>query len=137
MPTPKPRPPARVWRKAPADLVACFEAALPRDARVERRQMFGCPCAFVGGQMFTGMHEHRVVVRLPAEACARLVAAEAAAPFEPMGRRMREYVVVPEPVVRDATALGRWMRRALRYAAALPPKRAARPAAAGARTRRR
>jgi TfoX/Sxy family transcriptional regulator of competence genes len=31
---------------------------------VERRSMFGCPVAFVNGNMFTGVHNDEVSVRL-------------------------------------------------------------------------
>jgi len=47
---------APVWRKSPDDLIALFYAALPEDPRVERRKMFGYPCAFVGGNLFSGLH---------------------------------------------------------------------------------
>ena len=53
-----------VWRKSPDDLIALFYAALPEDPRVERRKMFGYPCAFVGGNLFTGLHQEDVIVRL-------------------------------------------------------------------------
>ena len=55
---------ASVWRKSPGDLVALFYGALLDDPRVERRQMFGYPCAFVGGNLFTGLHQESVIVRL-------------------------------------------------------------------------
>lgn len=84
--------------------------------------MFGYPCAFVGGNMFAGLHEHRTVVRLGADEAARRVAAGAAVPFEPMGRVMREYVVVPADTALDARALARWIQQAFRYVASLPPK---------------
>jgi hypothetical protein len=55
---------ASVWRKSPDDLIALFHAALPDDPRIERRKMFGYPCAFVGGNLFTGLHQENVIVRL-------------------------------------------------------------------------
>jgi TfoX/Sxy family transcriptional regulator of competence genes len=112
----------RAWEKAPPALVARFKYALPHDARVEPRQMFGYPCAFVGGNMFAGLHEHRVVVRLGTEAAARHVAAGTAAAFEPMGRPMREYVVVPSDAAEETKALAAWVDRGFRFTAGLPPK---------------
>jgi hypothetical protein len=52
------------WRKTPEQLVNTFLAALPEDARVERRKMFGYPCAFVNGNMFTGLHQENLIIRL-------------------------------------------------------------------------
>jgi TfoX/Sxy family transcriptional regulator of competence genes len=110
------------WKKAPPALVAAFDAALPDDPAVERRQMFGYPCAFARGHMFTGLHEHRCVVRLGEQRRAALLATPGAKPFVALGRTMREYVVVPPGVARDRRALARCMRDALAYVLALPPK---------------
>jgi TfoX/Sxy family transcriptional regulator of competence genes len=110
------------WKKAPEKLVAAFDAALPNDARVERRKMFGYPCAFTGGNMFAGLYQEDVILRL-AEEGRRQIAREGGAPFEPMpGRAMREYVVVPRSMQRDAKALATWLREAFAYGASLPPK---------------
>jgi TfoX/Sxy family transcriptional regulator of competence genes len=85
--------------------------------------MFGYPAAFAAnGHMFTGLHEDRWVIRLPAEARAELAAA-GGTPFEPMpGRPMREYLVLPAAVVADPGALAPWLERSLEYTAALPAK---------------
>jgi len=45
------------WKKVPAELAAAFDAALPPAVDVERRKMFGCPTAFVNGNLFAGLHE--------------------------------------------------------------------------------
>lgn len=122
--TPSPTP---KWKKAPPELIAAFDAALPADARVERRTMFGYPCAFVGRNMFAGTHEHRLLVRLGETGREALLAQPGAQRFEPMpGRVMREYVVVPSDVVADRRQLAAWLRKAFVYAAALPVKKKAR-----------
>jgi TfoX/Sxy family transcriptional regulator of competence genes len=115
--------PANTWRKAPDDLVARFAAALPDEPRIERRKMFGYPCAFVNGNLFTGLHQDSLIVRLPETDRAEAVDAYGAQPFMPMpGRSMREYVVLPARIVADADALSTWLQRALQYALALPGK---------------
>jgi TfoX/Sxy family transcriptional regulator of competence genes len=125
------------WKKAPEDLVERFHAALPADARVERRTMFGYPCAFVGGNMFTGTHEHRIIVRLPEEKRRALLAQPGATPFEPMpGRVMREYVVVPGPMLDQPKVLASWLSAAFGYAATLPAKHSRRAPAASAAVKR-
>jgi len=123
------------WKKSPPALIEAFGASLPRDPRAERRSMFGYPCAFVHGQMFTGLHEARMVVRLDERGRTELLAIPGAEPFEPMpGRFMREYVVVPPRIVENGPALCEWVERAFAYALTLPPKekkaKAARPAKA-------
>jgi len=52
------------WRKSLTQLVDLFVAVLPDQPNVERRQMFGYPCAFVNGNMFTGLHQGSLIVRL-------------------------------------------------------------------------
>ncbi len=113
----------RKWKKSSPELVETFQAAVPDGPGVERRQMFGYPCAFVNGNMFTGLHEERLIVRLPEDRRAELLAVDGASVFEPMkGRPMRQYVVVPPMILGDAKALRAWMRRARDYAASLPAK---------------
>lgn len=113
------------WAEPSPRLMARFERALPVDPLVERRQMFGCPCAFTGGQMFAGVFQDRLFVRLDAAARAALLAEPGAAPFAPMpGRVMREYVCVPRPLT--TRRLPRWLAAAFAYARGLPPKPARR-----------
>jgi TfoX/Sxy family transcriptional regulator of competence genes len=118
------------WRKSPAELIATFEAVLPDDPRVEPRQMFGYPCAFTGGNMFMGLHQENMVLRLSDEDRERYLEKPGAAIFQPMpGRTMREYVVVVPALAKDRAALKKWVGRALSYAASLPVKAKKKPAA--------
>ena len=111
------------WRKSPPELIAAFDAALPDDRRVQRRSMFGYPCAFARGNMFTGLHQENLIVRLPEGERARLLRHPGASIFEPMpGRQMKEYVAVPPEIVEDGEALRGWMTTALDYASSLPAK---------------
>ena len=118
------------WEKSSEALIETFHAALPDDPRIERRQMFGYPCAFVNGNMFSGLHQSSMVLRLDQPRREDLLA-RGARTFEPMvGKPMREYVVVP-PVILEAPAeLRRWTAYALEFGAGLPPKPSARKAAA-------
>jgi len=113
-------------------LIARFERTLPADPRVVRRQMFGCQCAFTGGQMFAGLFQQQLFVRLGEAERTALLAEPGAAPFAPVsGRVLREYVCVPRPLT--SLRLPRWLAAAFAYTSALPPKAArasARPAAA-------
>ncbi|HET6145953.1 MAG TPA: TfoX/Sxy family protein [Polyangia bacterium] len=100
-----------------------FDAALPREASIERRKMFGYPAAFVRGNMATGLFREQLIVRLPEERRMELLAEPGSTPFEPMpGRPMKEYVVVSPALVSDARTLRRWIREAAAYAASLPAR---------------
>lgn len=111
------------WRKSPPSLIALFDAVLPDDPRVERRKMFGYPCAFVNGNMFTGLHQEDLIVRLDETDRAQAREEVGAETFEPMaGRPMREYVALPGDVLEDEATVAAWVQRALDFAGALPVK---------------
>lgn len=112
------------WRKAPADLVERFHEAVAGIEGLEVRKMFGYPAGFVGGNMATGLHQERWVVRLPEdEREARFDAGWDG--FEPMaGRPMREYAVLPDEVTADSRRAREWVERAAAYVRTLPPKTA-------------
>jgi TfoX/Sxy family transcriptional regulator of competence genes len=126
-------PRLKKWERASPELIARFDACVPKAAGVDRRQMFGCPCAFVNGNLFTGLHEQRLIVRLPEAQRAALLRTNGAQPFAVMGRTMREYVAIDNPLARAPRQIGAWMKKALAYAQALPPK----TRRAGAETSRR
>jgi TfoX/Sxy family transcriptional regulator of competence genes len=111
------------WRKSPPELVDLFERAVPQGRGIERRTMFGYPAAFLNGHLFAGLHQESFVVRLPEADRERARAEHRARAFEPMpGRHMREYVVVPEPVLGEPRTLAAWLAAAIRYVRSLPPK---------------
>lgn len=110
------------FEKSPPWLVQLFDQALSGTPG-ERRQMFGCPVAFLGGQMFGGLFGSSMFLRLGDSDRAALLAVEGARVFDPMGGRpMREYVVLPRSVLDDAAQLRSWLSRATAYASSLPPK---------------
>jgi TfoX/Sxy family transcriptional regulator of competence genes len=112
-------------KKSSPELIETFLGALPQDERVERRQMFGFPAVFVGGNMFAGLFEEHMVVRLSERDRETLRAIPGACVFEPMkGRPMKEYTVVPTAMHAKAAELRSWLSGALDYGAALPAKTA-------------
>ena len=123
------------WKKSPPALIAAFERVVPAGGGAERRPMFGYPAAFVQGNMFAGLHEDRVVLRLD-EAGITEAKGQGATDFEPMpGRRMTGWVAMTGPLVADEPALRRWIARAFRHTTTLPAK-ARRSAKGSARPRR-
>jgi TfoX/Sxy family transcriptional regulator of competence genes len=109
------------WKKASPELVEFFlEVTGPLCA--ENRKMFGYPCCFMQGNMFTGLAEENWIVRLDEEQRAELCA-EGGHIFEPFeGRKMREYVVLPKDILEDRARLRKWINASLEYALGLPPK---------------
>jgi TfoX/Sxy family transcriptional regulator of competence genes len=113
----------RIHPPTPA-LVELFGRLLPPTGG-DARTMFGCPCGFLGGNLFMGLFEDKLFVRLAEADRARLLAEEGAEQFDPMGGRpMREYVVVPAAWLEgdDDRRLADWVAKAARYGRSLPPK---------------
>jgi RNA polymerase sigma factor (sigma-70 family) len=111
------------FRKSSPELVARFDelALLAGDA--DRKQIFGYPACMLAGNMFMGLHENTLILRLPESDRAEFADRHGAAVFEPMpGRPMKEYVVVPPALVYD-DGVSEWVRRSRAYAEQLPAKK--------------
>jgi len=111
------------WKPAPAEAVEAFETATSALTGAEPRKMFGYSCVFARGNMFAGLHEAGMVLRLPEEQRAEFLRLKGAEPFEPMpGRVMREYVVVPKVLLKAPEQLREWVKKSLSYVSSLPAK---------------
>ena len=111
------------FNPAPEELKTTFEKAMLSVPLAEKRKMFGYPCAFINGQMFAGLHQTNMILRLSAEDRPRFLELEGAQIFEPMpGRPMREYVVIPHAMLNQESELDAWLTKAFNYASSLPPK---------------
>lgn len=111
------------WKPAPREAVKAFETATSGLAGAEPRKMFGYSCVFAKGNMFAGLHEAGMVLRLPDEHRAEFLRLNGAEQFEPMpGRVMREYVVVPRILLNEPDQLRRWVEKSLTYVSSLPAK---------------
>jgi TfoX/Sxy family transcriptional regulator of competence genes len=113
------------FAKSPPELVERFNAVTADVPWAERRQMFGYPCLFVGGNMVTGLHESNWFVRLGQTDQAGLLAHAGSGPFEVMpGRPMAGYLVLPPSIIADERAVRDWVERAVEFGRSLPPKAA-------------
>src|SRR5450631_2794019 len=101
------------WSKSPDALVQAFDHCLPIVAGVQRKAMFGYPCAFLNGHLFCGLHQDGIIVRL-SEARRGALVAKGARLFEPMaGQAGKDYVVVPTRIVADRKRLRALLGEAL------------------------
>ena len=111
------------WKPAPGEAVAAFEVATSGLPGAEPRKMFGYSCVFAKGNMFAGLHEAGMVLRLPDEQRDEFLRLKDAKQFEPMpGRVMREYVVVPGVLLNAPDRLRAWVKKSLAYVSSLPTK---------------
>ncbi len=118
------RPTRRTWKKSSPETVERFGDVLPKSPSVERRTMFGYPCAFANGNMFAGLFGDDFFVRLPDAERAAFLARKAGLPFEPTpGRVMKDYALVGPELAADEEALKALLRRSLAHTKTLPEKR--------------
>jgi TfoX/Sxy family transcriptional regulator of competence genes len=111
------------WKQSSDSKIELFERMVPVDRRVERRTMFGGQTGFANGNLFLGLHENRLFIRLSEDDRAVLIKEFKAKAFEPMpARKSRDTLVVPDRIAADPARLRSWCERALSHALSLPRK---------------
>jgi hypothetical protein len=111
------------FTKSPPELIERFRAMTDALPDVERRQMFGYPALFVGGNLVSGLFQAGWFVRLPKADQDSLLSIPGSGRFEPMpGRAMSGYVVMAPSIVGQDAALQDWLDRAIAFGRSLPPK---------------
>jgi len=104
-----------------AAVLSAFEIALPDDARIERKLMFGTPCAFVNRQMFFGTFEDTLVARVGPERVKVLADQPGVRVFSLSEGKVWDDYVQLDPTA-DGQLLAELAAEALAWAAALPRK---------------
>ena len=123
-------------KKSPQELIDLFVTVMPGPPATGRK-MFGYPAGFVNGNMFMGLFQDEMILRLPDGDREELIQKHGAKPFEPMpGRPMKEYVSLPHSLMKERKEIDAWVAKALVYGASLKPKSKAKRSAK-AKTKRR
>jgi len=113
----------RKWEKAPQELVDLFYSVMERFPDAELRKMFGYPCAFYNGNMFVGLHERNMAVRLEKGELEKAFESGSGREFAPMkGRVMREYLALGEEVLADPEKVAVFVEKSMAYVKTLPRK---------------
>jgi TfoX/Sxy family transcriptional regulator of competence genes len=113
------------WEKPSRERLAQLADAL-QGYGCSPRTMFGTMAYFVHGNMFAGVLGTRIMLRMaPSDREMALALAGDEAIVAPMGRRLREYVYVPEAAADDPDQLADWVARSYAYVEGLPAKDAA------------
>ena len=61
---------------------------------VKEGKMYGHPAYYIGGKLFASLYMDGVCVKIPESAVAELLKRDGIIPFEPMGRKMREWILI-------------------------------------------
>lgn len=111
------------WKKSPQELVDVFYEMMNQFPDAELRKMFGYPCAFLNGNMFVGLHEGNLVVRLGSEDRQEALDKNLGDIFAPMqGRVMKEYVALSQEIIHSRKQLKGFISKSLDFVKALPVK---------------
>jgi TfoX/Sxy family transcriptional regulator of competence genes len=111
------------WEKASPELSDFLEITL-MDYPCEKKKMFGFPVYFINGNMFTGAHSEGLFLRLSDPDREEILRTyDEVSVFEPLeGRKMKEYVVIPDSVMGNPEVLREWINRSFHYVSVLPQK---------------
>jgi TfoX/Sxy family transcriptional regulator of competence genes len=111
-------------RPAPEHMKTLFERVVGPLPEAKIRKMFGYPAAFVNGNLFSGLFDDYMMLRLSPDDLKAFFKLDGTRPFAPMpGRPMREYAVVPPALLKSDADLFEWLGKAYDYAKSLPPKK--------------
>ena len=111
------------WEKASPELGKLLEEAVA-GFRAEKKVMFGAPVHMINRNMFAGVHQSNIFLRLSEADRKKIVADyDESGSFEPVrGHVMKEYMTVPPALYEDKDAFHTWLRRAYDFTAGLPAK---------------
>ena len=113
------------FTKSSPELVARYGEVLARHAApdITLKKMFGYPCAWIAGNMASGLFAEDWWVRVGEEDREALLALPGAHQFEVMpGKAMGRYVVLPPDVAASDPDVDAWLAKAIDYTRTLPPK---------------
>jgi TfoX/Sxy family transcriptional regulator of competence genes len=102
------------------------ESLQDRDGLSERK-MFGGLCLMLHGNMFAGVINDELMLRVGAETFEDLLARPGARPMDFTGRPMKGYLYIEASGFKSDNGLSDWLNHALAYVETLPPKGAAKP----------
>ena len=117
-------PMPKLGKSSPA-LLQAFAQTMATLPMAQTKTVFGSPAAFANGHMFAGIQNESYFLRLPDAERESFMQTVSAEKWEPMpGRPMREYVVVPAPLIESPGQLNTWLGKSIAYVQSLPPKAA-------------
>jgi len=111
------------WTKADEELVDIVDAAV-EGYESHIKKMFGSKMYFVNNNMWTGVHQKCLIIRLSEKDRGEILREyQEVSMFEPMpGRIMTEYIELPESFVRNDDRLKEWIERSYEFVSSMPPK---------------
>jgi TfoX/Sxy family transcriptional regulator of competence genes len=112
------------WEKPAEDLVTFLDKVL-KEVECEKRKMFGQYAYFLNGNMFVGVFQSDVFLRLSPDYKRELMEKNPKIrDFEPRkGQVMKEYILVPPETLLEEEVFLELLEVSIKYASSLPTKK--------------
>lgn len=88
----------------------------------EHKKMFGGICHLIQGNMFGGVYQSSLILRLGVDGADEVWNHPHVRPFDITGRPMKGWIMVEKAGFESDEELSRWLERAKAFALTLPPK---------------
>jgi TfoX/Sxy family transcriptional regulator of competence genes len=111
----------------PANKLALYEKLVKCNPKIERRGVAN-PYTSLNGHMFTYLNQSgSVALRLPEDEREKFLKKYKTTLFEAYGAVMKEYVTVPDSLLKDTKTLQRYFQLSYEYVKTLKPKPTRKP----------
>jgi TfoX/Sxy family transcriptional regulator of competence genes len=108
-------------KKAPNDHEVLYDKLIATIPDIERKGDAN-PYTSLNGNMFTLLHQSRLAIRLPEKEREKFLTKYKTTLFEAYGTVMKEYVAVPDALLRKTSELKKYLDLSYAYAKTLKPK---------------
>jgi len=109
-------------KSLPNEKVALYEKLIKTNPKIERKGDAN-PYTSLNGNMFTLLHQSQnLAIRLPEDARNDFIKKHKTQLFEAYGTVMREYVAVPDSMLKNTQELQKYLELSYEYAKTLRPK---------------
>ena len=109
-------------KAATNDAVALYDKLIATMPQIERKGAAN-PYTAINGNMFTLLHQSRTLaIRLPEDQRKEFLKKHKTKLFEAYGAVMKEYVTVPDALLKNTKALRKYLQASFAYARKLKPK---------------
>ena len=98
-----------------------YDQLIATNPRIERKGAAN-PYTSLNGNMFTLLHQSRLAIRLPEDKREEFLKKHKTTLFEAYGTVMKEYVAVPEGLLKNTKELKKYLDFSYEYAKTLKPK---------------
>ncbi|WP_343485619.1 hypothetical protein [Allomuricauda sp. d1] len=104
------------------ELLEIYDAVVVANPNFQRKGKT-MPYTSANGYMFSLVNKaNELGIRLSKEDQKEFDASYGAKPFISYGATMRDYVLIPEPLLSDHEVLGKYLQKGFEYVMSLPPK---------------